>query len=122
MLSLCGAKESIDRHAIPLNRMALRAVINGATPRVAVCGGGNAAHILVGMLCDNGYEVSLRTFFCSASHGHKLTDSHHTVQVNLFAPYGDEAEKWKKSEGVTVQMPDGKVERGFACYTMERIT
>mmetsp|Transcript_5881 Transcript_5881/g.9112 ORF Transcript_5881/g.9112 Transcript_5881/m.9112 type:complete len:457 (+) Transcript_5881:65-1435(+) len=50
---------------------------------VTIAGGGHAAHILVGMLHES---------LPSAS------------QLNLFAPFKDEAEKWTKSPGVVVNM------------------
>lgn len=49
---------------------------------ITICGGGNAAHILVGLLAQRGYTV------------------------NVYAPFSNEAEQWNKSNGVTIQLPN----------------
>merc|ERR1712137_342745 len=55
---------------------------------ITVCGGGNAAHILVGLLASRGYRV------------------------NLYAPFAEEAEAWSNSNGVKLLMPDNQTVTG----------
>ncbi|HLC04849.1 MAG TPA: hypothetical protein VJK02_17575, partial [Anaerolineales bacterium] len=56
---------------------------------ITICGGGNAAHTLTGLLA-----------------------SQKDLSVRVYAPYGDEAERWqqgvRRGGGITVHTPSGK--------------
>ena len=58
--------------------------------QITICGGGNAAHVLAGLL-----------------------GSREELSVHVYAPYGDEAEHWRegvrKNGGITVSTPEGKI-------------
>ena len=58
--------------------------------QITICGGGNAAHVLAGLL-----------------------GSREELSVHVYAPYGDEAEHWREgvrqNGGITVSTPEGKI-------------
>lgn len=61
-------------------------------PQLTICGGGNAAHVLIGLAGQSGWEVA------------------------VFAPLADEAERLRAGEGITVHQP-GKTSMGRARRT-----